>query len=233
MADPFGIIGLTGIAGQVIQASVQLCLSWKSAPVDTRNFLLELSNLKTALEALDKIVGSNSEFAEVFRGKRSSLLSQFDPLHDTDTVAMVAACKAELEHLLKDLKKAKHGMRFGWERLKAACDGSKARETVASLQRRCNSLSLLFQADFATLLASTLQEVKEGREEQRRIHRAQTHALDHIREGVDDLGARQEQQAILSWLSPTNFASQHNNIVRRRQPGTGQWFLNSDEFREW
>ncbi|KAK3995729.1 hypothetical protein QBC44DRAFT_347984 [Cladorrhinum sp. PSN332] len=43
-------------------------------------------------------------------------------------------------------------------------------------------------------------------------------------------------RAILSWLVPDgslDYASQQNQNVKLRQPRTGQWFLDSDEFRSW
>jgi hypothetical protein len=37
----------------------------------------------------------------------------------------------------------------------------------------------------------------------------------------------------MEWLSPTDFPAQQHDIISRRQEGTGQWFLNSDEFNRW
>ncbi len=43
----------------------------------------------------------------------------------------------------------------------------------------------------------------------------------------------QEQQAILEWLTPIDYASQQSDIINRRQEGTGLWLLTSEEFQEW
>jgi Cdc6-like AAA superfamily ATPase len=43
----------------------------------------------------------------------------------------------------------------------------------------------------------------------------------------------QEQQAILNWLTSADYFSQQNDLLGRRQEGTGEWLLGSDEFREW
>jgi Cdc6-like AAA superfamily ATPase len=40
-------------------------------------------------------------------------------------------------------------------------------------------------------------------------------------------------QVILDWLSPVDYATQQGDILSRRQDGTGQWLLNSDEFQAW
>ena len=39
--------------------------------------------------------------------------------------------------------------------------------------------------------------------------------------------------SILDWLIPIDYAPQQSDYINRRQPGTGQWFLDSAEFRAW
>jgi hypothetical protein len=38
---------------------------------------------------------------------------------------------------------------------------------------------------------------------------------------------------ILDWLTPINYGPQHSDMLKMRQPGTGQWFLRSTEFQTW
>ncbi|THX55134.1 WD40 repeat-like protein [Aureobasidium pullulans] len=38
---------------------------------------------------------------------------------------------------------------------------------------------------------------------------------------------------ILNWLTPMDHALQHNDFAGRREPGTGQWLLDSSEFQTW
>jgi Cdc6-like AAA superfamily ATPase len=40
-------------------------------------------------------------------------------------------------------------------------------------------------------------------------------------------------ETILQWLSPTQFSAQQHDIVTQKQEGTGQWFLESLEFKKW
>jgi len=37
----------------------------------------------------------------------------------------------------------------------------------------------------------------------------------------------------MDWLSPTDFPAQQRDIITRRQEGTGQWFLDTPEFKRW
>src|SRR5438045_2885380 len=43
----------------------------------------------------------------------------------------------------------------------------------------------------------------------------------------------QDHKKILDWLTPVNYASQQNDYLRRRQSGTGQWLLDSEEYQAW
>lgn len=54
--------------------------------------------------------------------------------------------------------------------------------------------------------------------------------------GIDLLNQRQDDQdrrAVLDWLTPIDYAAQQSDFINRRQPGTGQWLLDSPEFQTW
>ncbi|KAL6833536.1 ankyrin repeat-containing domain protein [Trichoderma sp. SZMC 28015] len=67
--------------------------------------------------------------------------------------------------------------------------------------------------------------------------------LSDMQETVDGVGKdvhklidrqySQEHQAILDWLTPVDYSSQHNDFISRQQEGTGRWFLESMEFQVW
>ncbi|KAK5444190.1 hypothetical protein LTS15_010543 [Exophiala xenobiotica] len=44
---------------------------------------------------------------------------------------------------------------------------------------------------------------------------------------------RKEDVEILNWLTSVDYGPQHSDFLRRRQPGTGQWLLNSVEYQTW
>lgn len=54
----------------------------------------------------------------------------------------------------------------------------------------------------------------------------EVHKLVHIQHS-------QEQRAILDWLTLVDYAPQHNDFISRQQRGTGQWFLESTQYKTW
>ncbi|KAK6514396.1 hypothetical protein TWF506_008791 [Arthrobotrys conoides] len=50
---------------------------------------------------------------------------------------------------------------------------------------------------------------------------------------VTSILEREEDLKILEWLTPIEYGPQQNDIVQKRQPGTGQWLLNSSEYYGW
>ncbi|KAK6336859.1 hypothetical protein TWF718_009648 [Orbilia javanica] len=45
--------------------------------------------------------------------------------------------------------------------------------------------------------------------------------------------AEDENHKILNWITPIDDSPQHNDILSRRQPGTGKWFLTSPQYQNW
>src|SRR5436305_864300 len=54
-------------------------------------------------------------------------------------------------------------------------------------------------------------------------------AVNHLVERHEN----QERRIICDWLSPIDYGTQQSDFISRRQEGTGQWLLNSDEFQQW
>ncbi len=112
MAEPLGIIGVIGVAVQLVQLSTKLGLDWKDTPTEV-TLIRELQSLKTVLSETHVNLISNPDFIDTFHGRYSALLSEYDPLRDTDTIAVVSVYERELKGLLEDLEKKAAGYRLG------------------------------------------------------------------------------------------------------------------------
>jgi ankyrin repeat protein len=248
MADPFGIVGVISLAIQITQTVVRFGLDWKDAPHDAKTFLTELQTLKTILSETNTNILLNPDFAEAFQNRPSLLLSQLGPsASSTDTKLMLVTCQKELESLLSELKKRGKGHRVGWERFKGAFLAKDTRESVENLHRQCQILNSMVMIDSTAVGITTYKEVKAARKEQQETkkeqqnwHQAGTKVSLSIKDGVDQLSQGQENQqrqqecqVILEWLTSIDYAPQQNDLIRRRQEGTGQWLLTSHEFHGW
>ncbi|KAK4243339.1 hypothetical protein C7999DRAFT_44830 [Corynascus novoguineensis] len=177
MADPFGILGLIDVIGQIAQVAVNLGLDWKDAPTDTKRFLTELRTLKAVLfEALVNIL-ANEEFNNAFDGRHSTLLAQVgDTTKPTKTSSM----------LLKDLTKQAQGHQLA----------KKTREPVENLQHQCATLNSFMAIDALALGARIYKEVIETREE----------VID-TREEQQARQAKQKNKVALDWITTVDYST--------------------------
>ena len=42
-----------------------------------------------------------------------------------------------------------------------------------------------------------------------------------------------ERQKVMAWVSPIDVSAKHFDVANAREPGTGEWLLNSNVFQEW
>ncbi|KAJ4246841.1 hypothetical protein NW762_013393 [Fusarium torreyae] len=73
-----------------------------------------------------------------------------------------------------------------------------------------------------------MREVPEGQSKNVGIQDIQKHAEELLRTQHS-----QHDDMVLKWLTPVDHNTKHHDIIRLRQLGTGQWFLDSVEFKDW
>ncbi|KIM95293.1 hypothetical protein OIDMADRAFT_34064 [Oidiodendron maius Zn] len=60
--------------------------------------------------------------------------------------------------------------------------------------------------------------------------------ITETKRGVDQLNQNQDDQErniILDWVTTIDHASQQSDFINRRQAGTGQWLIDSEEYQAW
>nr|XP_036582598.1 ankyrin repeat protein [Colletotrichum truncatum]KAF6791303.1 ankyrin repeat protein [Colletotrichum truncatum] len=213
--DPSGIIGIIGVVAHILTTCSKLGLSWRDAPEDAKKFKSEMDGLhKTLLETYNHLI-QNPDFISAFEGKHSAVLSNLATPSSPGDANLLSACQEELDHVLKGLKKQISGSRFGWERFKAMLSGERTQSAIENLQRRCQVINSMISIDNTTLAVNTNLEIRSTRKQLSEMH------LD------------ERKREILDWITPLDFASQQTDNLERRQEGTGQWLLDSPEFRTW
>ncbi|KAJ3951499.1 hypothetical protein N0V92_012088 [Colletotrichum tropicale] len=213
--DPSGIIGIIGVAGQILATCTKLGLNWRDAPDDAKKSKSEIDGLhKTLWETYNHLI-QNPDFITAFEGKHSSVLSSLAAPSNSDDSALLFTCKEELEDVLKSLQKRLGGSRFGWERLKATFSNEKTQSAIENVQRRCQDINSKILIDNTAIAVNTNLEVRSTRR--------------HLEERHLD----ENKKEILDWITPIDFAAQQVDNLERRQDGTGQWLLESAEFQTW
>ena len=76
-------------------------------------------------------------------------------------------------------------------------------------------------------------KVTQLRDDVGSLREGKTHISVMSRYVCTDFFLERERNEILRWLNAIDYGPQQSDHLRRRQPGTGQWFLNSEEFQTW
>ncbi|CZR63705.1 uncharacterized protein PAC_13602 [Phialocephala subalpina] len=104
------------------------------------------------------------------------------------------------------------------------CSGENKTQ-LTELIRVIEKSSSEYDGQFSRLI-QTFETASTERKEQ----------LIDVKVGIDGLHQAQhdqQRQAILDWLTPIDYAAQQSDFIARRQAGTGQWLLDSEEFQTW
>ncbi|KAK7431993.1 hypothetical protein QQZ08_001613 [Neonectria magnoliae] len=221
------VVGVVAASAQICDTLVELGLDWKDAPEDTRRFMNQLQAMKTVLSETYMNLEISQSFVDVFHGRSSALSS--NPSHRKNTKELVENCQIKLDELLKTLKKRSQGSRFGWERIKMAFLSERTKEAVDSLHRHCEIMNKLMAIDATALTAETLRKVQKIEEGQK----MQLDLAKEVRHHQIAQETAKERQAILEWLTPTDYSSEQQDFVSRKQSGTGKWLLDSQEYKAW
>lgn len=171
----------------------------------------------------------------------------------SDTIKVLEAPGAPLGRLWVALReveerlKPREGMRKAMNILKWPFNEKEVKEIYETIEHEKSLLELALANNSRQLL----QEIKRTSGESKKqlmklVQDIQTTSsqneaqLSELKRGLDRLQLRydeqkrlDERQAILRWLTPDDYSAEQSNFLSRRQPGTGQWLLNSPEFKNW
>ncbi|KAJ5480131.1 hypothetical protein N7530_005640 [Penicillium desertorum] len=88
-------------------------------------------------------------------------------------------------------------------------------EDISELRGRLMSNVMLLQSFVSAISRQTMVATKQ--------------TLEHLNQRQES----DERSCILDWLSAADYTSQQSDLLARRQEGTGQWLLDSEEYKHW
>ncbi|KAM7203906.1 Ankyrin repeat-containing domain protein [Rhypophila sp. PSN 637] len=212
--DPISATGLAsaiiGLAGTIAKA-VNYVNDIKEAPVERAQFACEASSLLALLTALRyRVDEAQSETDPWFSsaqklGQNGGPLSQLQEHLDkvNNKLTMTSKVKAFAKNLVWTL------------------DKKEVKETLSHIERVRSLVSLALENDHLNLSWAIKEQI-----DQVQVNVETTTLVQQNKEEM-------EREKILSWLSPLDSTSKQHSLYKRRQPGTGDWFLNDPTFTAW
>ena len=240
--DPFSItFSIVGVLGAVLQ-TVQLAKTYVSEAKDGKNvateMLTELSSLQSNLERLDEFLKQDSQASLQFT-------------HTSALTASTIKCCEKLEKLRMILSnKLNSHQTSRMSRLKWPLSVTDHRKTMEELRAFSQCIQLALTTDGCALLSKTATEVHEVLAKQHEVLTKQRSALEILEtldnrtslieaqcekqtRSLDEESQARKRDDVLNWLSPLNHAQKHYHISKPHIHGTGEWLLQTHEFKSW
>ncbi|KAJ7135735.1 ankyrin repeat-containing domain protein [Mycena epipterygia] len=189
------------------------------APQEQQQLFSEMDALRSLLEELQKRV--------LAQPTRDSLQQMAEPL---------TRFKTTMEHFTDKLEPAKGRLsKFSKQIAWTLWDKKEAKEYLVEFERVKLLLNTWLVLDIwdvgQTQQKDTnqiLKSINDAAQEQHQSHSRIVGLVRDLSQHVFD-----ERDKLIEWLSPLNFFPRQAEIFSNRQPGTGEWLLEDDDFKLW
>lgn len=222
MAEALGvagsIAGLLALSGKILE----YLLAVKDSPSEQNRLMTEVLSTKLILDSLKVTV----ESAKAGTGAWSS------------TIRLLNEDKGPLNLLQTEFASILEGLR----RAASAKGADKLANTLFWPFKRNDieaRLRFIERQKILLALAWGNDHMALSKEIQSETHAIHSHVKElgiKVAEIHSSLVQSQEDNSlkgIIDWITPLNPTSEHSNFIHRRQEGTGQWLLISDEYQSW
>ncbi|OBT78240.1 hypothetical protein VF21_03031 [Pseudogymnoascus sp. 05NY08] len=229
--DPLSVTASIIAILQVTATLINYANDVKDAPKDRARFAMEASSLSSLLLNLRyQIEEENCEKSNEAWTREVTLLGVPDgPLDQY---------RRALEKLKLKIVSGKGLVKIG-----GALWWSFTKEEVAGILLRIERLKSLIQIalqmdhfKLSQAIKTGLDGIYDNSEEIKidlAIVRSQIPAIQGSVDAVQRDQNRQKNQALVEWISSAEYSSQQSDFIARRESETGQWFLDSPEFKNW
>lgn len=240
MADPFSIINLLGTAASLTKAVLQYASAVKNAPDELEKLKRGFTNIHDVFEQLKEVMDDDDfkqEFADV-----SALSNAIG-----DFVVTVEI----LEKTLKRLGAA-NGVSRTLIRIKWPFERTKTQELVQTVQKYIQVFQFALTIKGSKILAHTSQKASELINASKTLSQTQSEILEalaaipqhneitaelhklHIDIGsIQSQSQKSSEQDFLHKVSTLDFHSKQKHAYSKRHGRTGQWLLETEQFRTW
>ncbi|KAI9683378.1 MAG: hypothetical protein M1829_005450 [Trizodia sp. TS-e1964] len=213
--DPLSTTASIVAVLQIADTVIRYLKSVKDAQGDCRKILSEVVSITGVIHIIENDIKANANSGDRFGKTLLCLNAPNGPLKQL---------KATLENLEIKLAPA-----HGFKKVQKALVWPFEKGEIKEILERIHRLQTLFN------LALDNDHVKLSQEINRTVV-STLNVVVELQNSQRDLQSRaiyKERTAICEWLSPLNFPLQQNDLFSRHQPQTGQWFIDSDQFKEW
>jgi hypothetical protein len=221
------IIAVVQIADRVTTLGYEFYGKVKGASREVMEMIATVSALKTILELLHRFVqvDENAARLPLFQ----SLCQPEGPLKE---------CKEMLEDIESRIRlKREHSGKlksitwpWQWEEMA---------KKLKTIERHKQTFTFALQGDVATkvlAIQDTVNEVhavaKDGRDTINEVHSFTKEGRDTVHAIRHDLHTKRDFK-IIKWLATTDPNTNHSAARQKWEPGTGDWFLSSNQFAQW
>ena len=197
------IVTLADLCGKIIK----YLRDAKDAPKEFKDLELEIRSTQVVLKTLQKTVQDAQDAPERWSETIRTLDQKpHGPLHQI---------LVDLTALHDGLSKATSGGKL--ETLLWPLKRDKLGKLISRIGRQKSCVLLALENDHLSLSHAIHSDVKTMK-----------NGVEVLNQHNDD----RERRTIMNWLTPAKYPQQAD-IISRRQPGTGNWFLQSAEFDKW
>lgn len=215
MADPLSstasIITLIDICVKIVSYARDV----KDGSSERARLMMEIFSTKGILECLIQTVKDADRTPAAWSQSIQSLKQQGGPLDMLQEVLI--ALHDELHQAVSAKGAGRIGHSLLWPFKKKVVE-----ERLRLIDRQKTLLMLALDNDNVALSREIHNDTRAIRDN-----------MITVKADITQRKDREHRDSILNWLSKVNYALQQHDYIGRRQPGTGEWLLSSDEYQLW
>ncbi|KIW77282.1 hypothetical protein Z517_09728 [Fonsecaea pedrosoi CBS 271.37] len=231
------VAGLLSLTIDVTEILSKYIRSVKKAEQESLELRQELCSLCEVLKQLDQFLNGENRPSPRFKDT-SALFTSIQTCHAT-----LNSLSTIVQKLPKESPEKKYYRKLIW-----ALQRDGKMDTIATIRRCIQIFQFSMTIEGCNVLSKTLDEVLVNRETQLNTSKNVTEIVELVKKIQTDLDRKgglhdsqmsqlhrpDERETLLEWIGgSTNPSSNHNRAMAQREPETGLWFLESDDFSGW